>query len=142
MEYLDTRDLAKRQEELQSELDSLQEAIEEANEPADNGEYGSDEADELAQAEQELEEWQEEYQQELDELNSLENELSEWSEGNTLIPESEWVDYVQDLLTDIGDLPRNIPWYIAIDWEKTAENIAQDYSLVTYQKEDYYVRNC
>ena len=42
----------------------------------------------------------------------------------------EWDDdeeFVEELLTDIGDLPRDLPCYIHIDWERTARDIMMDY---------------
>lgn len=36
-------------------------------------------------------------------------------------------DFVQGLLEDCGDIPKDIPFYIAIDWEVTACNVMQDY---------------
>ena len=43
-------------------------------------------------------------------------------------------------MSDIGDLPKNIPRYIEIDWDKTADNLKQDYTSVTFDGADYYVR--
>lgn len=117
MEYLDTRNLAKRLEELESELEDWQE----------NNEDASDE---------EFEDWEE-----LTELRDLESKIPEWQHGETLIPESEFVDYVEELLKDIGYLASDIPWFIEIDWERTAENVKQDYAKVEYQGNTYLVRN-
>ena len=36
-------------------------------------------------------------------------------------------DFAQQLLEDIGDIPRNFPFYIHIDWEATARDIMMDY---------------
>lgn len=36
-------------------------------------------------------------------------------------------DFVRNLLEDTGDLPKDLPWYIAIDWERTTETVMQDY---------------
>ena len=45
------------------------------------------------------------------------------------------------MLTDIGDLPPNVPWYIEIDWEKTAENIKVDYRDIEINGETYWFRD-
>lgn len=37
-------------------------------------------------------------------------------------------DFAEDLLDSCGDLPRNLPGYIHIDWERTARDIMMDYS--------------
>lgn len=67
---------------------------------------------------------------------------SDWEYGEALIRHSYWVDYVQEMLEDCGELPKGIPWYIAIDWEQTAESIAQDYSSVDFDGQEYLIRRC
>ena len=66
------------------------------------------------------------------ELEALRDEInsSEWQYGLLLIRESEFTGYCEEMLKDCGDLPQDIPSYIAIDWEKTAENLSVDYSEV------------
>jgi antirestriction protein len=46
------------------------------------------------------------------------------------------VDFVQDLLESTGDIP-DLPAYIHIDWESTANDIMMDYS----ESNGYYFRN-
>ena len=129
MEYLNTRDLQKRLEELEGERTDLQEAVNDA-----------EEGEEKQTAQEELDSWEGDNLEELEALQALKDEVPEWDDGNTLIPEEDWIDYVQELLIDIGDLPRNIPWYIEIDWDRTAENIAQDHGTVDYLGTTYYYR--
>lgn len=62
-----------------------------------------------------------------------------WYPGS-LIRDSYFVDAMQELVTDTGDLPRNIPSYLAIDWEKTAENLQVDYSSVEFEGVTYWYR--
>lgn len=140
---LDTRDLQERLDELESELASLQEYVTEAEETAAAEEEQTDGTlQELADARTALQEFEEsDDYEELEELRSMSEEIFEWRHGEALIPVDEWEDYVQELLSDIGDLPRDIPGYIVIDWEATAANIAQDYSTIDYQGETYYYRN-
>lgn len=73
--------------------------------------------------------------------NKAEQYSSNWEYGETLIRYSYWQEYVQELLVDCGDIPENLPWYISIDWETTADNISQDYNLVEFDGIDYYIRN-
>ena len=134
MDYLDTRDLQERIDELENEIEELEEELEKSVEDEDT------EENELCT--KRIEEWHEENDEELKELNDLKDEVPEWSYGNTLVPDEEWIDYVQELLTDCDILPKDIPWYIEIDWEKTADNIAADYGTVDYQGKTYYYRNC
>lgn len=58
----------------------------------------------------------------------------------TLIRESYFVDYVQELLEDCGEIPRNLPHYIHIDWKLTARDIKVDYSEVTIDGVTYFYR--
>jgi len=46
-------------------------------------------------------------------------------------------DFVMQLLEDCGDIPRDLPSYIHIDWESTARDIMFDYS----QSNGFYFRN-
>jgi hypothetical protein len=67
---------------------------------------------------------------------------SDWNYGETLIRYDYWRTYVQELLEDCGDIPANIPHYIEIDWQATARNIAVDYTTVSFDGVDYYIRSC
>ena len=46
-------------------------------------------------------------------------------------------DFVRDLIEDTGELPKDLPGYIHIDWEATAIDIMMDYS----ENYGYYFRN-
>ena len=77
----------------------------------------------------------------LGEYNNIgEDSSSEWTDGTVLIPVSGFTDYVQQLVEEIGDLPRNLPTYVEIDWAATAENLKCDYSVITLD-EEYCVRS-
>ena len=84
-----------------------------------------------------------EEREELNNLKALRDNVysSEWLHGLTLIRESYWEEYVEDMVKDIGDLPREIPYYIEIDWEATAANVRADYSSVDFNGEPYLYRN-
>lgn len=58
----------------------------------------------------------------------------------TLVRDSYFVDYCEELVSDIGDLPREIPSYLSIDWQKTAENIQVDYFSVDFDGVEYWTR--
>jgi len=93
-----------------------------------------------------LAEWDGDNADELTALVELDKEGSDvagdWTHGETLVRYSYWVDYCQELCEDVGDLPKNIPSYIEIDWEATAKNLAQDYSTIEWDGVEYYVRSC
>jgi len=46
-------------------------------------------------------------------------------------------DFVQELLEETGDLPKDLPLYIHIDWEGTARDIMMDYT----EQNGHYFRN-
>lgn len=149
---IDSRDVIARIEDLVAERDSLLEAINESSGVVDADEYSEDESvknahlDALQEAKDALKEWDEDDETggELKALQNLtedcEGYASDWRHGATLISEGYWVEYVEEMLKDCGDLPKNIPHYIEIDWEATAKNIAVDYSQVDYAGETYYIR--
>jgi hypothetical protein len=58
----------------------------------------------------------------------------------TLIRDSYFVAAMRDLLDDIGDLPRDLPNYIAIDWAATARNLRVDYTSVEFDGVTYWYR--
>lgn len=57
----------------------------------------------------------------------------------TLIRESHFVDYCQELVFDCYDL-KGIPTFIHIDWELTARELKVDYSEVTIDGVTYFYR--
>lgn len=71
---------------------------------------------------------------------SAQNYSPDWEYGSTLIREDYFVEYCKELLADIGDIPREIPDYIVIDWEATSENLKVDYTEVDFGGVTYYVR--
>lgn len=165
---LDTRDLNKRKEELEALRDAVTEAEEALREAKES--FGDSEREEPAITDEGTEAWDEwsaendtleeavtdaesalevaisdfsdDEKEELAELENLESEIGEWRHGEAMIPESEFTDYIMETLEDCGTLPKDLPWYIAIDRDETAENCKADYSEVEYQKATYLVRNC
>jgi hypothetical protein len=57
-----------------------------------------------------------------------------------LIRDSYFTDYAREMIDDCGELPRDLPHYIAIDWEETAGNILVDYSSIDIDGTTYYFR--
>lgn len=119
-DIIDSRDLIEHLEELQGERDTWNES--------------------------ESTDWADEYPDDADELDMLqaaceEGEASpDWAYGATLVRDSYFTEYVMDMLADIGDLPRDIPWYIVIDCEATADNVRSDYFSIDLGGETYWVR--
>jgi len=84
--------------------------------------------------------------EDLESLICFYDELSQYGDfkyGETIIREDYWVEYCEELCKEVDGIPKDLPWYIAnhIDWEGVAKEIAMDYTYVTYDGEDYYIRN-
>lgn len=58
----------------------------------------------------------------------------------TLIRDSYFVRYTEELLTECGELPDTLPHYVAVDWDKTAKNIQVDYATVDFDGVTYWFR--
>jgi len=90
-----------------------------------------------------LEYWEDELK-EIEEINELENEINngEWEFGTYLIDEDDFEEYCEDLVSDIGDLPKDLPSYISnnIDWSGVADDLRADYSEVTFRNTTYLYR--
>ena len=92
----------------------------------------------------------EDEKQEYEEIEALLDELrgtggNHQYDGNwypdMLIADSDFTEYAQDLVEEIGDLPSGIPSYIVVDWEATANNLRADYSTVEYKGTEYLYRS-
>lgn len=69
------------------------------------------------------------------------NGCGEWNHGETLVRYSYFSQYVQDMLEDCGTVPSDMPWYVSIDWDKTADNIRSDYSVAEFDGVEYLFRS-
>ena len=140
--YLDTRDLQEQIDNLELEIEELNEDLEDLEK--DLGMCGS--KNELLTTQDEIESAKESLQDLRDELQPLldlkAEDIPDWDYGATLIPESDWEEYVEDLVKDCGYISNDVPWWIVIDWAATADNVAADYSTVDYDGDTYYYRDC
>lgn len=139
-DIIDVRDIISRVEELRESRDSLREEFDSM--PTNAGvDFDNWVCNQVGFSREEFEE--------LQTLESLLSDLcgnggdEQW-EGDwypvTLIRDSYFTDYAQELVYDIGDMPREIPSYIEIDWEATARNIRMDYSSVEFDGVTYWYR--
>ncbi len=70
----------------------------------------------------------------------------DWQYGATLVRDSYFEDYAQELCEDCGDAPDfdDLPWYISdgvtVDWGIIARNIQMDYTSVDFDGVTYWVR--
>jgi len=58
----------------------------------------------------------------------------------TLIRESYFTDYVQEMLEDCGEIPKDLPHYIHIDWQATARDVQVDYTPIDVDGATYFYR--
>lgn len=145
-DVIDSRDVIARIDELEGERQALQDAIDEAQFELDqaypeNAETLADLNEDLEATKKDLEEWPE--ADELKALQALAEECEgygDWEHGETLIRNTYWVQYAQQLAEDLGDMPRDIPDWIVIDWEATAENLKADYMTVEFDGVEYLMR--
>lgn len=157
-------DITDRVDELREErgnLEDLQADVESAEEditvlPDDATEqdrlFAKMALEQAQKALKDAEDWEENNPDEAEELHMLESLLDDikgygedhqW-EGcrypGHLIRYSYFTEYCKDLVRDVGDLPKDIPVYIVIDWEATADNIRMDYGSVDFDGVEYLYR--
>lgn len=56
-----------------------------------------------------------------------------------LIDVEDFEEYAEELASDCYDIPDTWP-HRCIDWKQAAEELAQDYSLISFRGSDYYWR--
>jgi hypothetical protein len=133
-DVIDSRDVIDRIEELTALKDAAQEsAIGEKETMEDNTElYLSDEFTETEYLE-------------LKALTELQEEAggyaADWKYGETLIRDSYFQTYAQELAEDIGAIPSDNKWPCAcIDWEQAARELQYDYTQVDFDGVAYWIR--
>lgn len=136
-DVIDSRDVIARIEELEETINDIKEAhqldLEDWKNNEGKNEEDKPEMPDISEEEEEL--------KILQDLQDEANRSPDWPYGESLIRDSYFVDYVEELVKDIGDIPRNIPHYIEIDWDKTADNIKQDYMSVDFDGIEYWIRS-
>lgn len=150
---IDSRDIIERLEELRNEIeerDELQEQYDdlllEALEESDADESTKIQADlekirlQLFIANNHVERDSEEFAI----LEALESEASgspDWAYGETLIRDSYFIEYAQELANDCGMIPDNLSWPLTcIDWEQAANELKYDYMAVDFDGVTYWIR--
>lgn len=58
----------------------------------------------------------------------------------TLISERTFEDHAREMLEDCGTIPKDLPWFVAIDWETTAQHVQGDYTPVEIDGTTYWYR--
>lgn len=86
-----------------------------------------------------------EERQELESLRALASEASgyaaDWEYGETLIRDSYFQTYAQELAEDCGMINADATWpNDCIDWERAARELQMDYTSVSFAGVDYWIR--
>ena len=131
-DIIDSRDIIERIEELESEHSYLL-----------GGAVGPDDLGDDARAE--FIAWEDEYGAELDTLRKLADDASgspDWEWGETLIRDSYFEDYTQELAEDIGAVKHDASWpNNCIDWGQAARELKTDYFCVDFDGVEYWIRS-
>ena len=78
---------------------------------------------------------------ELEELIEQLEQVGEPEGGLTMIRDSYFKEYAQELAEDIGAIPANNAWpCTCIDWDQAALELQMDYTTVEYSGITYWVR--
>ena len=118
-DLIDSRDVIARIEYLEDEAEECAECKAETCVDSDHAEYRTLKA--LAE--------------------EAEGYASDWTYGATLIRESYFVTYAQELAEDIGAVKSDAEWPARhIDWEAAADELKQDYTEVEFDGVTYLVR--
>lgn len=65
----------------------------------------------------------------------------DWRYGETLIRDSYFEDYAQELADDCGMIPHDVSWPMTcIDWEQAARELRMDYNAVDFDGVTYWIR--
>ena len=97
----------------------------------------------------ELKAWEDENMEELEALRKLATEAEgygDWLHGETLIRESYFTDYIEQLIDDCYEMPKAMnssEWpyrHITIDFEAAAEEAKADYMEVDFDGVTYLMR--
>jgi hypothetical protein len=149
-DVIDSRDVIARIEELEAEREALaDEVATTADALADSVETDDTHADAVSdskEANEALAYWDSGMEgAELAALRVLANEASGyaeyWHHGETLVRDSYFAEYAQQLADDCGLIPSDASWPLTcIDWEQAARELQRDYTSVDFDGVTYWVR--
>lgn len=158
-DIIDSRNIINRFDELEDEYDSLVEELEDAKDElmahrVDNLDFVENEDDPLvmavADAQKNLDEFNQSFDR--DELDTLRSIISEgekspdWFQGETLVRDSYFTEYIKELINDCYEMPEEVksgnwPWkHMSINWEDAAEEAKADYFTIEIEGNTYYIR--
>jgi hypothetical protein len=73
-------------------------------------------------------------------------DVADWEHGEALIRESYFTDYIEELINDCYDMPKEInsgdwPWrHMKIDYEAAAQEAKADYEEIDFDGTTYLIR--
>lgn len=131
-DIIDSRDVIALIEELEAEIFDLETERDELNEEF---------VDRKNDIEQELKELQAELTT-LKELAEQGESSPDWSYGETLVSDSYFVKYAEQLADDLGVINRDLAWPLNhLNWEAAAKELKQDYFDVEFGDVIYWIRS-
>lgn len=156
-DVIDSREIIEAIEEIESEIEELETEIEDKDErltELDDIEENEEQEWTIALSEERvaLERGKEEAQQgietlreELRPFKELAEEAAgyapDWEYGETLIRDSYFETYAQELAEDIGAINKDAQWpNSCIDWEQAARELQMDYTCVSFDGVEYWIR--
>lgn len=147
-DVIDSRDVIARIEELESERADLAEAVSEAETDVNEAATEDDAEDAQtahADAVTALATWHESDEgQELNTLKALADQCEgygDWDYGETLIRESYFQSYAQELAEDCGMISKDLAWpCTCIDWGQACRELKMDYTEVDFDGVSYFMR--
>ena len=85
------------------------------------------------------------YSKEFAELEALKEEIESNSDegfeyGIQLIHENYIDDYLDGMLEDCDYIPKDLPYWVEIDWQATYDNMKEDYNEIELNGNTFYVR--
>jgi hypothetical protein len=148
-DVIDSRDVIARIEELEEErqslVDEIDELKEEKNDLPDDDEKVDDLIEKINGALSALDEWDE--SSDADDLRILkdlaeEGECSpDWEYGETLIRDSYFENYAQELAEDCGMINGSGWPNTCIDWEEAANELQMDYTSLDFDGVEYWIKS-
>ncbi len=74
-------------------------------------------------------------------VDEAEGYCADWRHGAALIRATYFVTYAQELADDIGAVDSSAGWpAYCIDWDRAARDLSMDYTSVSFDGIDYWVR--
>lgn len=115
MDVIDSRDIIERIEELESFIE-------------DNVNENSDD----------ITEWKEELRILAELAEEGEQYSPDWEYGSTLIHEDYFEEYMDEMIQDCYDLPKDLPFWMTVTYDYNA--LKMDYTEIDFNGETYYIR--